>query len=117
MEPDFFTIDTLFDFTKAASTTKYASSIMGLDEAAGTIQSVNIAASQCNPVQIKCKGLPNAPNHKAPAKNLTRHPAPPIKQIDNCSDSPSSLGAWIKGDPGSVYTFICPANCNAAGTL
>jgi len=117
IEADFYSVDTQFDFTKASSTTQYASSLMGLNQDDGTIQSVNIAANNCPPVQIKCKGLPDTPNHKAAAKNLTRHPAPPIKLIQNCSDSPSSLGDWIKGDPGSVYTFICPANCEAAGTL
>lgn len=117
IETKFFNVDVAFDYSKASATQKYAASVSGLDHAKGTITTVALSDTPCAPVQIKCKGLPDTPNIKSPARNLSRHPAPLIKKIKNCSDSPASLSEWIKGDPGSVYTFICPANCNAAGTL
>jgi len=36
-----------------------------------------------------------------------------------CSDSPKDLelAGTLRGDPGSVYTFICPPGCLTGGTL
>lgn len=116
IEKSFFSVDNNFDYNKAGTRIKYASSASQIDFEKKTIK-VTLSAEPCKPVKVYCKGAPQAPDINAMAKNQTRHPVPKIKKIEKCSDSPADLSSWIKGDAGSVYTFICPENCNSAGTL
>jgi hypothetical protein len=95
------TEDTSFDFKQASNRIKYASSASNIDTKKKKIE-VMMAEEPCFPVKINCKGSPSAPDLDSSPKNLTRHKAPTIKTIAKCSDSPSDLSNWIKGDAGSI---------------
>lgn len=53
---------------------------------------------------------------KANPIELGRLLGPPILGI-SCSDTLDSLSGQTKGDPGSVFTFICPKGCSDGGLL
>lgn len=69
-------------------------------------------------VRLKCAGGPEPPVIKATIKDQGRALGPKVSQI-LCTDSPKDLelSGKIKGDPGSVLTFLCPAGCDQGGTL
>jgi len=71
---------------------------------------------KCAPVFVNCKGTLGSVSTKATPKNIGRLEGPPIKQI-NCGTSINDIRDFVKGDPGSLFTFICPEGCAAGGGL
>jgi len=71
---------------------------------------------KCIPAIIQCKGSPGDINLMAVPKPLGRLSGVPIKKID-CNTSVKDITEFIRGDPGSVFTFICPVGCNQGGNM
>jgi hypothetical protein len=71
---------------------------------------------KCNVVFLKCSGSQGQVNLQATPIDQTRAFGPPIKKI-SCSDTMNSFPSFVRGDPGSVYTFICPQDCSTGGSL
>jgi len=71
---------------------------------------------KCTPVYITCKGTQGAINLKATPIVQNRLLGPTIKNI-NCGTTLSELGDYVRGDPGSVFTFISPESCASGGNL
>lgn len=97
----------------------YATGIAGVNAEKFIVGSTTLANTPCGyVVKIKCKGSPEPPVIKATAKDMGRAPGPKITTL-TCTDSVKDLelNGILKGDPGSVFTFICPAGCEAGGTL
>jgi len=75
-----------------------------------------ILVDKCAPVFINCKGTQSQVSLKASLLPQNRLNGPMIRNI-SCSTSYAELLPTIKGDPGSVYTFICPEGCASGGNL
>jgi len=71
---------------------------------------------KCIPAIIQCKGTPGDINLTATPKPLGRLNGPPVKKID-CNTSLKDITEFIRGDPGSIFTFICPIGCNQGGNM
>lgn len=71
---------------------------------------------KCAPVFVNCKGTLGSVSMKAKPKNIGRLDGPPIKQID-CGTSINDIRDFVRGDPGSLFTFLCPEGCAAGGGL
>mmetsp|Transcript_60213 Transcript_60213/g.51010 ORF Transcript_60213/g.51010 Transcript_60213/m.51010 type:complete len:134 (-) Transcript_60213:125-526(-) len=74
------------------------------------------ASPKCNGCKLKCKGNPASKEMKAIPKEQERLLGPAIPTI-SCSDTLDSLSLQTKGDPGSVFTFVCPRGCQEGGLL
>lgn len=97
----------------------FAKSISNVNVQKMKVEGVSLAEDPCQFIaRLKCKGAPSPPVIKANPKDQGRIPGPKITKIQ-CSDSPKDLELTgvMKGDPGSVYTFICPPGCSTGGTL
>lgn len=75
-----------------------------------------LASNPCSAIKLNCKGNPVAKSLKANPIEQIRLLGPPIASI-SCSDTLDSLSSQTKGDPGSVFTFICPKGCSDGGLL
>lgn len=74
------------------------------------------AVEKCNVVFLKCAGSQGEINLQASPIDQTRQLGPPVKKI-SCSDTMNSFTSLVKGDPGSVFTFLCPQDCSTGGSL
>lgn len=73
----------------------------------------------CAITAIVCAGAGNAGgNSLAEQKDIKRAKFPPVLDV-TCSTKMNSEEVinFVKGDPGSVFTFKCPAGCKDEGTL
>lgn len=70
----------------------------------------------CQAVKINCAGAPVSKSLKANAKDIGRLLGPTIPGI-LCNDTLDDLQDVVRGDPGSVFTFKCPAGCTDGGLL
>jgi len=107
------------DVYRSNSQLLYASSIAGADQDRFLINSTTLAAQPCSfVVRLKCSGAPEPPVIKATIKDMGRAFGPKITTLQ-CTDSPKELELQgkLKGDPGSVFTFLCPSGCDSGGTL
>lgn len=79
---------------------------------------------KCVPAVLQCKGKQSEISLLAKPKPIGRLNPPDIIQL-KCNDTMKSLKRpgdkesqrLIKGDPGSVYTFLCPAGCVQGGSI
>lgn len=97
----------------------FAKSISGVNMTKLKVGGVSLADDPCQFIaKLKCKGSPSPPVIKANPKDQGRIPGPKVTKIQ-CSDSPKDLelSGLLRGDPGSVFTFICPPGCSTGGTL
>lgn len=74
------------------------------------------ATDKCAPVYLQCKGTQGEVSNQALPIEQGRLLGPKIKTL-TCSTTANDLQSFIRGDPGSVFTFICPENCMAGGSL
>lgn len=71
---------------------------------------------KCNVVFLKCAGSQGEVNLQATPIDQTRQLGPAIKKI-SCSDTMNSFPGFVRGDPGSTFTFQCPEDCSTGGSL
>jgi len=84
--------------------------------ASGVYDKAIEVTDKCIPAIIQCKGSPGDISLAATPKSLGRLTGPPVKKID-CNTSMNDITDFIRGDPGSVFTFICPVGCNQGGNM
>lgn len=73
----------------------------------------------CQVAEVVCDGS-NAKNGDSTSeqKDLKRAKFPPVMEVKcDTKMTADEVLAWTKGDPGSVFTFKCPAGCKDEGTL
>lgn len=84
----------------------------------------HVTGDKCVPAILTCKGKQSEISLLAKPKPIGRLLPPNIIEL-KCNDTMKSLKnpsdkqseRLIKGDPGSVYTFLCPAGCLQGGVL
>jgi len=72
---------------------------------------------------LKCKGVPKVVSDRAKVINMDRFQGPQPKNI-SCTDNLTTQNAvtnlpfYVRGDPGSVFTFECRETfCAGKGSL
>lgn len=75
---------------------------------------------ECSIVEIQCDGTAIPPSLSAVLKEVKRQKFPPLFEVDcttNLHSRDFNILDKTRGDPGSVFTFKCPAMCQDQGEL
>lgn len=101
---------------------KFLSMLPGYDPSSKTFRppAEDNIIDECAVVEINCDGTAIPPVQTAVLKEVKRNNFPPPIQIDcmhNLQAREPPLVDYVRGDPGSIFTFTCPANCYDQGEL
>lgn len=101
---------------------KLLGSLPGFDAAANVFKppAEGQFKQECTIVEILCDGTAIPPSQSAILKEVKRQKFPPLIEIEcttNLQSREPPVVDLTRGDPGSVFTFKCPAMCVDQGEL